>query len=90
MDLLGPKALAILVMSDGYKHNKGVTLATNSFSVPDNELLINALNKKFALNSRLIYDHQYPSIHIPYKDLSHLQDLIVPFMHESLLYKLYL
>lgn len=55
---------------DGYRHNKGVTIATNAFSDIENKLLINALNKKFALNSRLIRDHNYPSIHIPYSSMS--------------------
>ena len=90
MDLMGPIALAFLIMSDAWRHNKGVTIATNSFSVAENELLIKVLNEKFALNSRLIYDHKYPSIHIPYRDLPKLQNLIVPYMHNTLLYKIYL
>ena len=75
-------------MCDGLKHNRGVTIATNAFSVAENELLINALNKKFSLNSRIISDHGYPSIHISYKDLPQLQNLIVPYMHQTLLYKI--
>jgi hypothetical protein len=55
------------------EHNKGVTIATNSFSISDNELLINALNQKFGLSCRMIYDHSYPSIHIPYTNMSILQ-----------------
>jgi len=38
-------------MCDGYKKNKGVGLATNSFSISDNQLLINVLNIKFGFNS---------------------------------------
>jgi hypothetical protein len=75
-------------MSDGWKHNKGVTLATNAFSIEENKLLIEALNSKFQLNCRLIKDHGYPSIHIPFTSLSKLQSIVVPHMHESLLYKL--
>jgi len=56
----------------------------------ENELLIIALNKKFELDCRLIRDHGYPSIHIPYHQLSNLQNLIVPYMNQSLLYKIYL
>jgi hypothetical protein len=37
-------------MCDGYKHNTGVTLATNAFSISENELLINALNQKFGFS----------------------------------------
>ena len=77
-------------MCDGYKHNKGVTLATNAFSISDHELLINALNKNFGFNCRMIYDHEHPSIHIPFSDLSSLQKLVVPHMHSTLLYKIHL
>lgn len=90
IDLITPLALAVLIMCDGYKHNKGITIATNAFSISDNELLINALNNKFGFNCRMIYDHQYPSIHIPYSNLSNLQNLVVPHMHSSLLYKIHL
>lgn len=78
MDFIGPTAIAFWIMCDGWKHNRGVTIATNAFSVAENELLINALNKKFSLNSRIISDHGYPSIHISYRDLPQLQNLIVP------------
>lgn len=77
-------------MSDGYKHNKGVTIATNAFSITENELLINSLNKKFAFSCRMISDHGYPSIYIPFSDLSNLQNLVVPHMHYSLLHKIHL
>lgn len=90
IDLITPLALAIFIMCDGYKHNKGVTLATNAFSISDNELLINALNQKFGFSCRMIFDHNYPSIHIPFSDLSNLQNLVVQHMHTSLLYKIHL
>jgi len=37
-------------MCDGYKANKGVALATNSFSISENKILINALKLKFNLS----------------------------------------
>jgi len=33
IDLIGPASLAFWIMCDGYKHNKGVTIATNAFSI---------------------------------------------------------
>ena len=61
IDLMTPVALAFLIMCDGYKHNKGVSLATNSFSISENELLINALNKKFGFGCWAVKDHGKPS-----------------------------
>ena len=60
-------------MCDGYKHNKGVSIATNSFSVSDNELLINALNTKFGFSCWMVSDHGQPSIFIPKSDLKNLK-----------------
>nr|QNH92712.1 hypothetical protein [Wolfiporia cocos] len=89
-ELLSDVGLAIWIQCDGWKHNKGVTLATNAFSDVENQLLIDALNEKFALDCRLIRDHEHPSIHIPYNQMSNLQKLVLPYMHESFLYKIYL
>jgi hypothetical protein len=76
--------------SAGYKYNAGVALATNSFSVSDNELLINSLNNNFGFSCRMINDHGAPSIFIPRLDLVHLQMLVLPYMLPTLLYKLHL
>ena len=62
-------ALSYWVMCDGYKYNKGVALATNSYSIEDNNLLKNALNKNYGLSYRLFSDHNDPFIFIPRSDL---------------------
>ena len=83
-------ALSYWLMCDGYKYNMGVTLATNSYSVEDNLLLIDVLNTKFGFNSRLIKDHKYPSIFIPKLDMVLLQKVVLPYMNSAMLYKIYL
>lgn len=88
IDLIAPASLAMWIMSDGWKNS--VTLATNAFNEAENLLLIEALNGKFALDCRLIKDHNYPSIHIPYNQIAKLQTVVLPHMHKSFLYKLYL
>lgn len=90
MDLMDPIALAFWIMCDGYKHNTGVTLATNAFSISENELLINALNQKFGFSCWRINDHGLPSIFIPNTDLSNLQNLVSPYMHPTMVYKIHL
>ena len=55
-------------MSDGYKYNNSLALATNSFSISDNELLISALNKNFGFSSIIFSDHGQPSIFMRKKD----------------------
>jgi LAGLIDADG DNA endonuclease family len=77
-------------MCDGYKYNKGVGLATNSYSIEDNLLLIDVLNTKYNINSRLIKDHNQPSIFIPRSHLDILQKLVLPYMHPTMIYKIHL
>lgn len=89
-DLLTPRALAFWIMCDGYKYNAGVALATNSFSISDNELLINSLNENFGFRCWIINDHGAPSIFIPKIDLVRLQMLVIPYMLPTLLYKQHL
>jgi hypothetical protein len=90
IDLIGPATLALWIMSDGWNHNKGVIIATNAFSYAENQLLIEALNEKFALDCQLINDHKYPSIHIPFNKIINLQKIVLSYMHKSMLYKIYL
>ena len=90
IDLIDPVSLAFFIMCDGYNTKTGVALATNAFSNSDNELLIKALNKKFEFNSWIIDDHGLPSIYIPKSNLISLQNLISPYIHFTLLYKIHL
>lgn len=83
-------ALSYWLMCDGYKYNKGVAIATNSYSIDDNNLLINVLNSKFNLRARLFKDHNQPSIFIPKHNIALLQKMVSPFIHKTMLYKIYL
>ena len=64
VEKITPVSLAYWIMCDGYKANKGVALATNSFSISENKILINALKLKFNLSPWIINDHGLPSIFI--------------------------
>lgn len=90
IELITPVSLAYWLMCDGYKKNKGVGLATNSFSISDNKKLITALNNKFGFNCWMVSDHGQPTIFIPHSDLASLQQLVLPYMLPSLLYKIHL
>ncbi len=90
LDLITPVSLVFLIQCDGYKKNKGVGLATNSFSISDNENLITALKNKFGFNCWMVDDHGQPTIFIPHSDLALLQQIVLPNMLPSLLYKIHL
>ena len=66
--LLTPVSLCYWIMIDGYKKNKGVGLATNSFTFSNNQKLVKALNTKFGFSSWIVDDQGSPSIYIPKSD----------------------
>ena len=88
IDYLTPVSLAFWIMGDGYHYNSGVALATNSFSIEDNNLLVAALNHRYGFNTYIFSDHGQPSIAFRKCDLLNLQELVKAHIHPSMLYKI--
>ena len=89
-DFLTPLALAIWISNDGCWVKSGMRIACNAFSLIEVELLIGILNKNFGLVSNIqsiSYRGQY-SIYIQNKSIPKLREIVSPFMHNSMLYKL--
>lgn len=87
---LTPLALAIWIMDDGTKSNKGLKLATNSFSFSDCNLLVKVLNDNFNLKSSVQsagIENQY-IIYIWQESMPNLRQLILPFFDPSMKYKI--
>ena len=87
---LSPLALAIWVMDDGGKIGSGLKLCTNNFSYLEIQILSFILNSKYHLNSTVIsagYENQY-NIYIPKASIPNLQNLVKPYLHPSMYYKL--
>jgi hypothetical protein len=85
-ELLTARALAFWVMDDGYKNKgAGVTLCTECFTLEGVQLLKNALENNFGLICTLQKKNR---LYISTKSLSKLTNLISPYMHSSLMYKL--
>ncbi len=76
-DLLTPTALAFWIMCDGFRYNKGVGLATDSFTVKDVQLLCNVLKDKFGLQCKIYYSGSLPRIDIHSSSLITLQKLVL-------------
>jgi ubiquinol-cytochrome c reductase cytochrome b subunit len=87
---LTPLALAIWIMDDGGKVSSGLKLATNNFTFDEVEMLSSVLNQKYDLYARVQkagYPNQYV-IYIPKKYINNLIDIVNPFFHPSMKYKL--
>lgn len=83
-------SLAILIMDDSYKLNKGLILCTNSFSYEDNLFLSNFLFNKFKLNNsifKISTNNQY-FIYISKDSMPLLISIVKPYIIPSMKYKI--
>ena len=89
-EYLTPLALAVWIMDDGGWVNSGVRIATNSFKLKEVELLNGVLNSKFNLETTIqkIWVKDKYSIYITKKSVPNLRNIVIPFIHSSMLYKL--
>lgn len=93
---LTPFALVIWFMDDGtyVKSSKSVRLARNSFTLREVELLVKMLNENFDLNftiqkvsDKINAKHKY-NLYLLAKDFNQFKAIVLPYMHNSMLYKL--
>lgn len=85
-----PLALAIWISDDGCWVKNAVRIACNSFTLKEVEYLVKIINKNFDLMSNVqngSNNNQY-SIYIQSKSIIKLRNIVSPFMHNSMLYKL--
>lgn len=98
INYLTPMSLAFLIMDDGcwLPYSKSVRIATNCFTKEEVELLISMLDTKFGLNCTIQLlskkggnspKDKY-SIYIRASSFPKLKELVLPYMHSSMLYKL--
>jgi hypothetical protein len=91
-----PLSLAHLIMDDGGWTGYGVRIATNNFTVAEVELLQKILKNKFNLDStvQLISNKgskrttEKYSLYIIKASVPELRELILPYVHSSMVYKL--
>ena len=90
-DLITPVVLAHLIMGDGNLKPKDniLRIYTNSFSKNDVELLSTAINNKLGIITKVTHDrnNQY-MLTISRNQLETVKTIILPYMHQSMLYKL--
>lgn len=76
-------------MDDGAKLGSGFTFCTNSYQKKEVDLLIQVLTDKFYLNcSTHIQRKKEHKIYIKSDSVNKFRELVLPYFHESMLYKL--
>lgn len=98
INYLTPMSLAFLIMDDGgwVSGSKSVRIATNNFTKEEVELLKSMFETKFGLNCTVQLlskkggntpKDKY-SIYVKVSSLPKLRELVLPYMHSSMMYKL--
>lgn len=98
INYLTPMSLAFFIMDDGgwVSGSKSVRISTNNFTLQEVELLRDMFKTKFDLDCTIQHlskkggntpKDKY-SLYIKVASLPRLRELVVPYMHTSMLYKL--
>lgn len=85
---LTPLALAIWIMDDGTFQNSGIRIAINYFTKKEGELLIKFFKLKYNINSSLHQNGNKYQLYIQKNSMNILINLILPYFHSSMYYKL--
>jgi ubiquinol-cytochrome c reductase cytochrome b subunit len=89
-DFLTPLALAIWIMDDGGKVNQGLKLSTNSYTYSECLFLVKVLSDNFNLKASVQstgVSDQY-QIYIWKESMPLLREIVLPYVHSSMKYKL--
>lgn len=86
-NLLTWEAIAHLIMGDG-TYNCGVRIQTESFTVKQVVFIINILIVKFNLECNIHTQRSYPILYIKSKSIKKNLCHLLPYMHNSMKYKL--
>lgn len=89
-DFLTPLALAIWIMDDGGKVDSGFKISTNSFSYSDCLLLVKVLYDNFNLKASVqsAGKENHYIICIWKESMPLLREIVLPYVHSSMKYKL--
>lgn len=83
-ELFTEESLAYLFMDDGYKTTHSIIICTDSFSKEDLLLFVDFLNSKFDLPFNIIGRNR---LYLPAKNYTKFKELILPFIHSTMMYK---
>jgi Cytochrome c oxidase subunit III/LAGLIDADG DNA endonuclease family len=92
-EFISPLFLAVWIMDDGGAiQNRGIKLATHSFTLDEIQFISSLLKKKFSLDTSIVKTgaiNQY-NIYFPQSSLLVLINIVKPYIHPSMLYKLHI
>jgi hypothetical protein len=88
-ELLTPVALAHMIMGDGTAKSHGLIICTDSYSIEDTVRLMNVLIIRYRLELKFrFHTPSQPRILIRQRSMPLLRDIVISYMHSSMLYKI--
>ena len=88
--LVSPISLAVWFMDDGYKRNdcNALRLSTDCFSLEEQELLQQCLDKNFNIRTKLHRKKRFWNIYIPKNEAGKFCKIVEPYILPELKYKI--
>lgn len=89
-EYLTPLTLAVWIMDNGCRVNYGIRIDSNSFKLKEVELLNEVIKSKYNLDTTIqsIRVKDQYSIYIKKQSIPHLINIVGPYIHSSIKYKL--
>ena len=75
-------------MDDGTYHGSGVRIATNCFNFSEHCILIKILQNKYNIEASIHKNSNQFQLYIKSKSLPQLINIVLPYFHFSMYYKL--
>ena len=88
-NLLTPEALAHWIAGDGTRGTSGIYLQTQSFTIKENVFIMNVLMIKFNIKCSIHMQRNQPTIYISSKSMPIIRNLVSPYLHSSMRYKVF-
>jgi len=88
LSIFSDQMLAVWYMDDGSNNHGYVTLSTHSFSLEDQKIIVDFLEKKYQLHPTIVKDRNQWKISIGRKDYNHFLSIVAPFVPKAMSYKI--
>ena len=85
---LTPMMIAVWFMDDGSNNGNNLTLNTHSFSIEDQNTIIDFLKEKYSINPKLVKDRHKWKISIGNYDYEKFISITTPYVPKSMIYKI--
>ncbi len=88
LPIFSDQMLAVWYMDDGSNNHGNVTLSTHSFSLEDQKIIVDFLEKKYQMHPTIVKDRNQWKISIGRYDYNHFLSIVTPFIPKAMSYKI--